>query len=614
MLRTSENADADGNAGSPTDSTSIALPDAGEVLPGEPVCVWYSVYVPVLLEPVLDGRGLGSPCGDRYTYSTTNTGEVPELHLCLSYTGSSAVEKLATYCPDGWEDAVFEAAGIGAFLDDATFSRSAFDACLAEQAWASDEANRRHSWNLWDSAATNYTPACSSAPRRKVMGMALWLIVSMRNGVPATYQGFDDVRSSIISPIRDTEMSYFLYAPGDPLTLLHLSAGAVTDQCTGVAQQFLVSAPGRACDPSTQTACGCLESAGVDATLQTAFDCANSKTIIDLRGSYGAFQFGFVPTSDGKEVSTSDNHADTKETKRVWLCTTKLDRCAVMYDWYLALAAAHLAATHSDGIDATTQAQHLLATNFALRMALSVAADLAADLVHETAHNLGTWHCANAGGRQMGCVQDAVSYTWLAYATARLGLPGVYNNFGAGFFSLVNWSWTLGLNQWSEQILSRPGQTIEHALGPDGTYTLLGHSCDVECQQGQLISDEEAATGREVTEIGAVIGAAAFALGEVTGSIPLIATGVALLTLDAAAGFILTDYLTDGISPATFATIQFTIDTPLTPGGNVTNCRIFNRNVAGVECAPENSGPCWETSPPAGLNDCTWEGPSPCTP
>ena len=551
-----------------------------------PGCYRYSAYAAY--------RTATAPCGDTYDYlRDPSTGVAPEFQLCLNITGWLAVESLDALYETGWEQALWNMSGLRNHLD-AHLGHEAFDGNIAD-----DDEERL--WREWDAEEVGYTPACSATPRRKVMQVALWLIASLKEGVPETYDDWAP-RENIVDPIVAGEMDFRLYTPeGGGNRPLEFSGWAVGgSNCNGVQRQFLLRLPGQACS-KTGVPCECVDPA--IATARTISDCSLSETVVDLRETI-TFEWGYEGYDPTVGAESGNNHAWRTGLKRVFLCTLRVDRAAIMYDWFLALSAAHFLASHDPTMEPTTARQHQIAAHYALRMGLAVAAELAAIVIHETAHNMSLYHCTEPNGTLVGCVEDAARRIWRAYATARLGLPWINHVFNApDSTSTVVWNWALDLTP-----SNRAYTTALGAIG--GTYFTYRESNAVECQQGNELGpelqgltdfweDEKVGTILEV--VGGILVVAGAFLGGGWGAVK---AGVTLIVVGA-----LADRTVEALTPAaTDADLEFTIDMPLTPGAIIPACCIYNRN-QGAVCASTSDTPCWPTSPPAGFTSCCSTAP-----
>ncbi len=313
---------------------------------------------------------------------------------------------------------------------------------------------------------------------------------------------------------------------------------------------------------------------------------------------------------------------------RVWVCSTRLDRASIMFDWFVALATRHyckaVAPTSEDFAQGDELARQLEAANFCLRMAMSVVVEFAAMVIHETAHNFGLWHCGGGPEGSMGCVQDVAGQVWARFVTARLGLPGIYHYFavsnsGDPVDSDVYWHPDLGQIQSSRgfstreictRAVAQTGGAIARAFQTGGTssagatgagsqFQPYFHQGVIECIQGGVVGGNVAPTVRTALQV--------------TGAALAVAAGWELLSLDVAtaaelAGLsMLSLWLADELTKTGhFGDLFFSIDRPLEMDGNVTFCCVLNRN---ADCGgTAESTPCWPSSPPDGYGGCCCVG------
>ena len=451
-----------------------------------------------------------------------------------------AVQSFRT--PNG-ERELFKSIFESGFLDVPGLDRRSFGDMLAEYlgertAWDADDP-------LYGSRVFFGHEQNLDSPRREVMQTALWLIASMEKGVPESYDRFTDVREEVVGRIAKGEMKYYVFFPdqfpGDPVK------GTL---CSGQGAPLSCSPP-------------IVEKGWCDSRR-----CPQAEGVVRLHGGIG-FNYDISPSVE--EVHRGSHHAGRTRKKVVHLCAILVDRAALVYDWFIGLAATHALAAEDPTI-AEQAADHRVAQNICLRMALAAAAGLARSVVHETAHNLDLYHCANGRGRKAGCVQDVAAFTWFFYATARLGLPVVSNGH---MRTLINWNLDLGYS-------ISPGGRIEYA--------------GIECKQGSMV-DEEDDTTWEVANV--IIAAAAGAGALVTwgGAFVAYATIAALAGVSA----IVNEAVTDSLGTESDATLHVGIDQPLVMGGHLKVCVVTGRS---PDCADEPSTECWQSNPPDGVLPC----------
>ncbi|HND29226.1 MAG TPA: hypothetical protein PLA94_04470 [Myxococcota bacterium] len=394
--------------------------------------------------------------------------------------------------------------------------------------------------NGWREYGVTVTPN-NLHPRMEVMNAALWLIASMEKGVPQTYDRFDDVRDEVVGRIQSGEMKFYVYDPGQfPLDPIKQSV------CTPMATPFAIT-------PPTPVPGVC-----------DAARCVQAQNVLRM---WGQMQFN-IPTLDPNAIHGA-HHGPTLDSRGVHLCSVTVDILAAIYDWFLGYAATHALAAEDPSI-MPQWADHRAAQNICLRMALSAAATLAKNLLHETAHNLDLWHCARNDAHKAGCVQDAIAWTWVAYVTARLGLPMSLKFTGFDFYE-VNWMTTYGLNTTDRAGNSLSGRVILASA--------------IECQQGSMLSQ----TADTVWDVANVIVLVTSALsGQISG---VLASVVSILVNKA---------VTSDLGNQISASIQFGVDFPLVMGGHVTACVITGRG----GCADQPSTECWQSDSPERFEHC----------
>jgi hypothetical protein len=284
---------------------------------------------------------------------------------------------------------------------------------------------------------------------------------------------------------------------------------------------------------------------------------------------HGSIEFGYYGVQE--DPHWGSHHAGRRRKGVVHLCAILVDRAALVYDWFLGLAATHALAAEDPTL-AEQAADHRVAQNICLRMALAAAAGLARSVVHETAHNLDLYHCANGNGRKAGCVQDVAAFTWFFYTTARLGLPGVHEYLDA---SVVDWQVGLGFE-----------------VTPEGRILYD----EIECKQGSMVEEEDDTTW-EVANV--IIAAAAGAGALVTwgGAFVAYATIAALAGVSA----VVNQAVTEDLGVASDGKLHIGIDRPLIMGGHLRVCVVTDRS---PDCADQPSTECWQSNPPEGVLPC----------
>lgn len=338
--------------------------------------------------------------------------------------------------------------------------------------------------------------------------------------------------------------------------------------------------------------CACTQQQWVQMfdTIPFTFDYYGASETAD-KPSMGSNHTMLPPglTSDGREA--------------VWFCQLQVDRAAIMYDWLVSLATRHFAVWVRNG-----EAASFHATSHCLRMALAVAAELGALAVHETTHNVSLWHCAEPAaisGMKVGCAQDACRYIWLAFVTARLGLPGMEHDNGttSGGTSSIFWSLGLG-NPFGSYTVTDSATGFLTSWRCDGAPTstpIAGQTeiqpyyySNVECAQEY---DEETASAISgLATATQVLSVAFWTTGD-----PLYPLAAYLASI---MGPISDEYASwEGVaSEDRNAIIWFNIDRPLQIGGNVTwGCILRQSPTCVVDTAAK---PFWTTDIPTGYLGC----------
>lgn len=313
---------------------------------------------------------------------------------------------------------------------------------------------------------------------------------------------------------------------------------------------------------------------------------------------------GFVPRGNEIEAqlgARGGEHpfSDLGWGNRVWFCVTNIDRAAMMFDWYVALATRHFAHSFRTN-DPGNWLRHSLAAHTVLRMALGVVSRWAKTILHETAHNVSVFHCNEPVERELGltglmigCVQDVVSNAWLVNAMAQKGLPVVEHFLDSPALDSIattsevtwniNYGWKVGT---CNGVLSP---------APSGTYDVQFQSYfideGIECEQSQFVDDATLQRMHAIARALAVVGA--------------LRLSPSLLGL----AYVL-EFVTDQIEELPEAStdlesgdMMFNIDRPLEMGGKVTDCCFLDLN---PECVGRTGAPCWSVADaPAGT---AWRG------
>ena len=377
--------------------------------------------------------------------------------------------------------------------------------------------------------------------------------------------------------------------------------------CSGVDRQLFVHGP---------------QSGPTDGFLFKCGTCCTAGRMVDMTRAVFNFRYEGYNTDVGAEVGA--NHGFLEQPgfafgNKVWFCSLAIDRVAVTFDWLVAQATRHLAASFTSS--QCPFEQHLMAANLCLRMALSVIATFDQWLIHETAHNLSLWHCSVTPGvpspyepdRPTGCVQDAAGWIWWSHVTAVLGLPTTANSYdpdprSSTSDSTVAWDLTFGLTH--NRCLS-PGSSsgngeIEASVGlapalmsdwcphvrTTGTsYFQPYQRTDLECRANSTTPQDRAGLRNASTMMRNL----STTLGETDPNIDFLENFAFNI-----AG-ILASISTEWGMADLYANMNFNIDRPLNMGGIVTWCCVMGRTGCTGEAEPV---PCWTVDPPGGYRGC----------
>ena len=305
------------------------------------------------------------------------------------------VENISLFSLDFAKSMLFDSIVNSGFLDDNSVSMREFDDHLKGNLW--DE------WEI-----EGYEPEFSSQPRRELMNMSFWLIASMKKGIPDSVDQMSGLRERMTELINDTR--YVLYQPWPWIRENDGYSFAKMGTCRGPFAQKLDTHP-------TFVDCNtcCLRLVDMDHPENNNDKKMTLSTAV-------TFHFKYIKVPPLVSPFSGSNHWAAMNVANI--CTINLDRCALVYDFFMTLAVKHFVAAQEEEDEEKAEDQRK-AQNICLRMALEAAAFVADTILHETAHGISLYHCVEPGlnGEKQSCIQDMITMPWHAYTTARLGLP-----------------------------------------------------------------------------------------------------------------------------------------------------------------------------------------------